>query len=240
MLLLFLFGLTQQAFSEEKIKLKAYTAKLPPFTINPSAKKPGFLHELVTEIAKRANVDLTIDYLPWKRSQEIVANTPNTIIFGLGRSKKREAKYSWLAKVLEYNYVFVTTKSPVNSYEEAKKLKNIIVLLGTPREQILRTKNFTNFRAVSKVVSGARSIHMGKADAWMTLDYRAAYFWHKEGFPGESLVIGKPLKTSQNWIAGNKVLPDGLKERFKQSLASIKADGFFQTLHRKYFGDLKQ
>ncbi len=234
-----IFGGLSSSHAEETIELEAFTAKLPPFTIDPKAEKPGFLHEVVSEMAKRANVKLKISYMPWKRAQKKGQETPNSLVFGMTRTAKREPKYSWLVNLVEPDYVFVSTKKPVNSYEEAKSLGDISVLAGTPRERKLKAEKFSNFKSVNKVELNAKKVEAGRSDAWFTLSHRAAYIWLKEGFAADKLIVGKSVKKTQTWIGGNKQLPEGVKARFEKSLASMKADGTYQKFYKKYFGDVK-
>ena len=235
----FLLAFSPSAYSDETLNIEAFTAKLPPFTINPKDNKPGFLHELVVEMAKRSNVNMKINYLPWKRAQKKGQETPNSIVFGMTRTSKREPLYNWLVNLVEPDYVFVSTKAPVNNYDEARKLKAISVLAGTPRERLLKKEKFGNTQSVNKVELNAKKLKAGRVDTWFTLSHRAAYIWLQQGFSADKLIIGKSLKKTETWLGGNKVLPKGLKERFEKSLASIKADGTYEKLFKKYFGNVK-
>ena len=237
--LIFLFSGVTLSVAEETLEITAFTAKLPPFTIQADGDKPGFLHEVVVEMAKRANVKLNLKYLPWKRAQKMGQQTPNSVVFGMTRTSKREPKYNWLVNLVEPDYVFVSTKKPVNSYDEAKALKNISVLAGTPRERRLKAEKFDNFETVNKVGLNAKKVHGGRSDAWFTLSHRAAYVWLQEGFAADKLIVGKSVKKTETWLGGNKELPKGLKERFEKSLASMKSDGTYQKFYKKYFGNVK-
>ncbi len=221
--------------AKEKIKVTAYTSVLPPFTNGKDSQEPGFLHELVSEIAQRANVDLQIKYMPWKRAQEFVKKSSNSIIFGLAKTKTREPNYSWIVETLTYHYVFASTKRKINSYNQAIQAEQVLVLIGTPREKILKEKKFSNLRTIGRIKNAVNSINLGRSDAWFTLDLRAVYAWNKAGHNLDRLMIGKPLRNSKNWIAANKYFPEILKERLRNSFKELKENGFYDMLYKKYF-----
>ena len=241
MLVLFTFvGFTSSVISEEvPQKIKAFTASLPPFSMDPKSKFPGFSYEIVSEMAKRSNIDLEVVYLPWKRAQETAKKTPNSLVFGMSRTKKREPHYSWVVELITSNYAFMTTKEHINSYQDARALKDISAMFGTPRERILMSKKFTNYSKIYDVRKAATRLRRGRTDAWFTLTHRAAYIWREQGYPENDLIIGKSLKVTHNWLGGNKQLPKGLVENFQKSLVSMKKDGTYNKIYRKYFGNFK-
>ncbi len=230
------YGFTTPSYSEEVIRLKAYTAHLPPFSMDPKSKNPGFSFEIVKEMSQRANIELDIIYLPWKRSQLTAMKTPNSLVFGMSRTSRREPNYAWVVKLIDSNYAFMSTKKKINTYGEAKKLKDISAMLETPREKILKAKKFENLTTIKDIEKVVTRLHRGRTDAWFTLTHRAAYMWRKNGYPESELIIGKSLKVTHNWLGANKSISKSIIERFNKAMASMKSDGTYNKIYEKYFG----
>lgn len=216
--------------------LKAVTSELPPYTISADADLPGIGHELVQEISKRSGVAINIEYMPWKRAQSQAQETPNTLVFGLTRTAAREPNYMWVTLLVESSDVFVTTSESVDSYEAAKALSTIAVMGGTPREKSLAKNDITNVEIVPKEELGARMLDGGRVDSWYTLDHRASYIWKQEGNDLSGLVLGKPVKTQEIWLAANKEMPDEDIEKIRAAMEDIRSDGTYDAIFKKYVG----
>ena len=225
------FALVQSS-SLSAAPLRALTASLPPFTI--SAQERGITHDLVDEISKRSGVDIEIEYLPWKRAQSEAQKKPNTMIFAIGRTEKREPSYRWITNLTEAGTVFVSMDRPIDSYDEARSLSLISVLANTPRDRLLKAKNFTNYRTVQESKLAVRILDGGRADAWLTLDARAKYLFKREGKDPSKLVLGKPLSVLGLWLASNPSFDDAVAEKLKAAMDSIRADGTYDKILARY------
>jgi len=212
--------------------IKAVTASLPPFTVSP--EKKGITHEMVEEISKRSGVDIEIEYLPWSRAQVVAQETPNTLIFTIGRSEAREPKYTWIAQLAESNTVFATVGEKVDSLEAGKNLSAITVLANTPREKKLAGEGFTNFTPQQKVELCARMLNGGRVDAWYTLDVRATYVFKEYGLDTSKLVFGEPTSVLPLWLAGNLEFDAEVADKIKAAVESMKADGTVDAIKAKY------
>ncbi len=213
----------------------AYTAHLPPFTL--SMEDKGISHELVEELAKRTGHTINIKYLPWKRAQLTAQKDPMGLAFSMSRSKSREDKYTWVVELMQAGYTFVTKTKPINTFDEAKKAKKIVVLSGTPREKNLKKENFTNFEGKSDTTTAAKFLNAGRADAWYTIDARAKYVFKSLGFDQSKLIIGTPTKISHMWLGGNKAIDKSVIKDFEKAMAEIKADGTYDSIMKKYLGE---
>ncbi len=182
-------------------------------------------------------MNITIEYMPWKRAQSVAQDTPNTLVFGLTRTEAREPNYSWITKLVDSSDVFVTTGDPVNTYEEAESLTKIAVLDGTPRKRALDSREFGNQQVVPKVELGARMLKAGRVDGWYTVDHRAAYVWKSEGNALSELTFGDAVKTSEIWLAGNKDMDAEAVEKIKAAMEEIRADGAYEAIFNKYVGE---
>ena len=213
----------------------AYTASLPPFTI--SMKQMGIGHELVTELSKRTGHTFNIKYKPWKVAQSSAQKDPNGLIFSISRTSSREPLYNWLVELTQAGTTFVTLGKPINSLDEARTLSKIAVLGGTPREKQLKKEGFTNFESKPYTSVTARFLNSKKVDAWYTLDARAKYVFKSMKFDTNKLVLGKAIKTTKLWLAGNKSIDMSIKKDLEKAMAEIKSDGTYDKILKKYLGE---
>jgi polar amino acid transport system substrate-binding protein len=220
--------------------IKAYTADLPPWTNEGNKAKPGFALEVMREMAKRSGLKIEIEMTAWRRAQEDMKTTPNTMGFHLFRTPDREASYAWHFSILESQVAFVSTRTPVNSMEEAKRLSRVVVIAGTPQETEMKKAGASNVEIVDKVEAAIRMLESGRVDAFYTIAQRASYAWSEAGFPLNKLVIGKPQRVDELFVASNKQMPTGSMAKLKAAFESMKSDGTHAAIAKKYFGEQKK
>lgn len=212
--------------------IKALTASLPPFSI--SAEKHGIAHDLVMEISRRSGIKIEIEYVSWKRAQTLTQNTPNTLIFAIGRTETREPLYKWVTELEQAKTVFVTTNNKINSFEEAQKLDNITVLANTPRERKLEKEGFNNYSALQRVELCARVLNGDRADAWYTIDTRAQYVFKEDGLDMNKLIFGEPTNILPLWLAAHPDFDQDVADKLSTAMESIKADGSIEGISQTY------
>lgn len=214
--------------------ITAYTAVLPPYTLGADQTNPGISHELIVEMASRAGVELQVKYMPWKRAQTIVQETPNTLLFTATRSAAREPLYGWVALMAEPNEVFVTTEGTIEDYENASDLKAVVVLDGTPRHRRLSENGLSNIETAQEAKMAARMLNAGRVGAWYTFDQRAAAVFKAEGMDPGQLVFGPALNQPKNWLASNLEFDPAVAERLAAALDEMRADGTYDKILAKY------
>jgi ABC-type amino acid transport substrate-binding protein len=226
----------QKAGAQEAFK--AVTANLPPYSIKDNLDEPGFSYELLTEMGRRAELKIDMEFLPWRRALAVAKETPNTLLFTVARMPDREREYSWLVDMIEHDVVFVTTKAPIDSVEQAKPL-SVSAVPGSPQERELKQANIRYIDALEDPIRAAKMLERGRIDAWYTFDLRAAYVWKKNGFPAASLVFGKSLRIERMYLAGHKDMSPVIKDRLQAAYDSLVRDGTYKNLFHKYFGDVR-
>lgn len=218
-----------QAYAET---ITLFTGKLPPFTI--SEEEKGISHEILEQVAIRADLEIEFNYLPWKRAQVEAQATPNSLIATMIRSKSREEKYTWIAPILDSQTAFISLTKPVNSFEEGQALKKVAVLRSTPRERNLIKQNFGNLHTVNGTELAARLLNGGRVDAWYTIVQRAAFVFKSEGYNPGSLVVGKPTSVASLWLASNKTFDSALAQRIAAAVEEFRETPEYQAILDKY------
>jgi polar amino acid transport system substrate-binding protein len=219
--------------------IKAYTADLPPWTNEGNEARPGFALEVMREMVTRSGLNIEIEMTPWRRAQEDMKTTPNTMGFHLFRTPERETSYDWHFSILQSQVAFVSTDKPVNSIEEAKGLARVVVVAGTPQETEMKKAGADNLEIVDKVEAAVRMLESGRVDAFYTIAQRASYAWSEAGFPLDKLVMGEAQRVDELFVASNKQMPAGSMEKLKAAFDSMKEDGTYAAIAKKYFGEQK-
>lgn len=206
-----------------------------PIYTSSDQQSPGFLLELSAEMMKIIGIQPDIQFLPWKRAQHTVINTANAIIFPLTRTDLREKNYRWICKIFDVPVMFINKDgSPViNSVGNAKKIRGIGVISGTPQEEYLRQQG------VSYVSVSGSELYEKLAKGDFNVIYSAkpeALLAWKQVQHTFNLQFGKPLQTLPLWIAANKTSPLVEREEWDKALQATKESGFFDKLKSKYFG----
>ncbi|GAA6182604.1 hypothetical protein NBRC116594_40420 [Shimia sp. NS0008-38b] len=214
--------------------ITAYTGALPPYTIDGTAELPGISHELLLEMGARAGVDIKIEYLPWKRAQKTVQETPNAMLFTATRTAKREALYGWIVEMAAPQEVFVTTDQSVDSFESGAGLSSVAILDGTPRERQLNDQGLTNLYPVQNTSNAAKMLNAGRVNAWYTLNQRAAWVYKTEDLDPADLVFGAPQRTLSNWLASNLEFDPAIAASLAKALDDMRADGTYDAILAKY------
>jgi polar amino acid transport system substrate-binding protein len=209
----------------------------PPY-VNETGKDAGFCVDVINEMAKRAGTEIKLEFMPWSRAQDYVAETPNTMLPCVSRSKSREGSYSWIAPMNEVSTLFLTSGKPVNSFEEAKSL-TVSVRGDTQQEKHLKDAGLTKLDLQENPEISAKMLDAGRVDAWYTHDLRAFNVWNGLGLDVSKLVGGTKIATEKQFLAGHKDIPADVSKKLSDAMESMVKDGAYGTIFAKYFGSAK-
>ncbi len=218
--------------------LRAVTAaNLSPFSRGADEALPGFVHEYAVAVAEAAGYELEIEYVPWKRAQEMAQKEPNLLVFGLTRNEAREPLYSWGTNMVTVERVFLTTSTPINSIEEAAGLDRIAARSVYFRS--LEGLGWTNVEE-GETHANFKKLKAGRVDAVFTVSSRAVFVWTEElGFDRSELVVGEGLRASDIWLGASLGYSPEVIAKLDAANAKLRADGTYAELYAKYFGDLE-
>jgi len=225
-------GLFTTAVQAETIT--AYTGTLPPYTMENGGAPQGIAHELVTEMGKRAGIDITIEYMPWKRAQSTVQQTPNSLLLPTSRTTPREDIYAWVSQLLVADEVFATKSSSIDSLDQARGLKSIAIMGGTPRDKRLHAEGFENLTVTKDTITAIRLLDAGRTDAWFTLNHRFFYTLKQEGLDPNSVTVGTPIKSQHLWLAAHKDFDADTAAALAKAMEELQADGTYDAILAKY------
>ncbi len=93
--------------------LRVVTEDVYPMTYvdKEDSQVKGYAYEYLKDILNQANINHTIEVLPWSRAYKIATSEPNVLIFGLARTEPREEKFIWLKDFLTIDVYLYGLKS---------------------------------------------------------------------------------------------------------------------------------
>ncbi|KPA22295.1 Histidine-binding periplasmic protein precursor [Shimia sp. SK013] len=210
------------------------TAQMPPFANGPDAEDKGMAIDLVAEMVKRADLEMTVTYEPWPRAVKSIETTTNNFLAPPFRTPEREDKFSWVAKLLSANQIFVTQGAAINSFEDARGLEKISVLRGSAMEKVLTEQGFTNLHPVTSDVQGEKLLVAGRVDAMYSVDIVTNDETTAGGFLRSDFTMGAPVVVSENWLAANLDLDPAVKTAMSVAMDSMRTDGTYEAIVTKY------
>ncbi|WP_108652803.1 substrate-binding periplasmic protein [Dongshaea marina] len=206
-----------------------------PIYTSSSTTHPGFLLELLREMTHLMGIQPQIKFLPWKRAQQMASNTPNGMIFPLTRTEKREDHYRWIVKIFDVPVMFINRQGRpvISSIEQARKVKKIGVITGTPQEDKLMRMGFLNIASV-KGKYLYEFLARGRVDAIYTAGPEAVVGWRVTGYPGK-LQFGEVIQTLPLWLAASKNSPLIDSKQWADALEKTKSSSRYSTIYDKYY-----
>lgn len=201
------------------------TGNIPPFSIE-EGPQPGFVREIVMEMAKVVGVALPVTYMHWPTAQELAKTKLDTIIFPLARTKTREPNYIWVQKILDMDVAFATApgKPKVATDAQARSLVRVGVRLGSPMVADLQKRGYTNLVIVKSSVENAQALHDGKIDAWYAPAPEIAFNWMQLGLK-DAPQFGLKLDTVPLYVAASRNSPGIEVAKWQQAFAQLERNG---------------
>ena len=233
-----LLGPIDTASAEAPKKLTLYTASFPGFA-GAEEPNPGILVELARIAGEKTGYSIEQKVVPWARAIKLARTEKNALISGFTRLESREHNFAWIVRQLTLKNAFISLDRAVNSYEDARKLSAIGVHRATSYEVELEERGFENIRSFSNPDRIIKFFDGGRIDAWFGSIHE--FTKRLEGIsPAQRkrIVIGKPVLTEEQWLAGPKHLSPKVIEDLNYGTRWVIEQGHRERLIKKHFGDL--
>ena len=229
----FLYTIGNETYAAE---LRIISADFDPYTYSTSRGGAGAMYEVVQEVAKRVGQSAKIEFMPWARAQSIAKTQLNIGILPLARVPEREVDYVWLLPILNDPYVFFARKDSkfdISTIESAKSLR-IGTFGGSLAEVLLRKMGFKNFKSVTTDIQNVRMLKADRIDVWVApLSFKNRYK-KKGGLGEENLRVGATLIMLNEYFAASKSLDPETIRKWQLAFKSMKSDGSYAAIMKKY------
>lgn len=236
-------GLGQSAWADGK-PLRIVTEEMPPYNMTEDGRVIGLSTEVVEAVLKEVGLDAPIQSMPWARAYDIALNTENVLIYSITRLPEREKLFKWIGVVAPMEWaLWAQTSRPValSHLNDAKKYQ-IASVNADAGEQYLLARGFTvgvNLQPGNKQDVGYEKLRLGRVDLWIAPALLASHVARQAGDdPRKELtpVLNlRDVSASDGFhMAFSSQTPDELVERFRKGLATIKQNGTFDAIKKKW------
>jgi len=217
---------------------RVVTADLRPFAVENQAAAPGLIVELVEAIGAKVGQPIKVEFYPWARAVALAQAEPRVTVIPLTRTAEREAHFQWLVRLYQQQYVFITKadRPPIRSIDEARKVKRIAVLRGSPTLDFALNNHFrrSNFFEDASIEAGLRDLDAGTVDSYyggkvISIDTLLA-----TGRQLDHYHFGATLGGGDIWLAASSGFSDSDIAALRSAFDSLVKDGTYARLLKKY------
>jgi polar amino acid transport system substrate-binding protein len=225
-------------------ELRIVTEELPPYNMTQNGQITGLSTEVVRAVLKEAGVQAPIQSMPWARAYDIALNNENVMIYSITRTPQREKLFKWVGVIAPTNwYLFSRADKNIKlkKLDDARSLQTATVNEDAG-EQYLVGKGFAlgkNLQSSNKYELNYEKLKLGRVDLWVANELNALYLVRQAGDdPAQVLVRALPLNdlgsTGGLDLAFSLKTPDAVVDRFRKALETIKRNGTYDSLQKKW------
>ena len=167
----FIYILMLCAFSYSVIalpKITVVTEDLWPLNYLQDGELKGKSANVVLSALEKSGLSYQLEVLPWPRAFKIATEQPNTVIFSIVRTKKREQQFHWLAQISTSDDIHIMTlsNSELSKENTKEQLLNYPIAVQTKSVSYyyLRYLGFKNIRQVRSVKQGILMLLNARVD----------------------------------------------------------------------------
>lgn len=230
---LVLTSLQLPAFAET---LDIYCEEAPPYQMTGSdGHVSGFVVDVVREIQKRTGNSDAINVVPWNRGYTFALQKKNTVLFSTVKTDEREDIFQWVGPLMELSMAFYARKDSqirISSLEDAKKVKGVAVYGNDIGQQFLEKQGCTNLVKAYDNIAAQKDLLLGRVDLVSIGRCSRVKRCADPGMKEVFVYMRNPL-----YIAFSKSSSPATVASWNHALASLKNDGTFDSIYRKYFSE---
>ena len=223
--------------------LKVLTEEFPPYNYTENAKITGFSTEVVQAVLREVKIQGEFQSMPWARAYETAQGADNVLIYSIGRTPQREKLFKWVGVIAPTQYYLFSLpqrKLKLDRLDQARSFQ-IATVNEDVGEQFLMAKGFAkgvNLQSSVKYELNYEKLKAGRVDLWIMTELVAVYLARQAGdVPSKSLARSfaiPDLGSDGYYMAFGINTPDALVERLRKGLATIKHNGTYEALKKKW------
>lgn len=216
---------------------KVYTENLIPFNYKDDSTLKGMSVELVQELFRRINEPLNIHLYPWARAYNLALTSTKTVLFSTARSDEREDLFHWVGPLYNdtiYFYKKSDNAIVINSWEDAQKVDNVLVVRDFPEMYILKEAGFENIQLTNSQESSMRMVMQNRAELFVIAVSVAEEIAKDIHVEYDNLEKTVPVIEMNLYLALSKDIPVEVVAQWQRVLDEIKLDGTYEKIADKY------
>jgi polar amino acid transport system substrate-binding protein len=220
--------------AQSEPRLYLTTEQAPPYSVREGERVIGIGADTVREIMGRANIDHTIELLPWKRAYTAALERSDACVFSTTRTPEREPLFKWIGPIGEADWVLMgraDRKLHLNSLEDARNYR-IGTYNGDARDQYLRARGFKVDPAPNDLLN-LRKLMADRIDLWAASIRRGGVALARMGY-ADKVVPVFVFNRIRVYLACNRGVPDAMTARMETAYESMARDGSLERILHRY------
>ena len=133
----------------------------------------GFATDYLKDILATADIEYSLDILPWARAYNMAKTQPNVLIYGLARTPSREPHFIWLTDFVTLKFFLYALKNKKHKHlEDTAPLKDrkIAVIRDDFNHHEMLANGFTNLVVAERHSNMSLLLQKGRADYFVASD----------------------------------------------------------------------
>ncbi len=193
---------------------------IPPFSYQQDGQPAGPAPDLAQSLAAGLGIALDPAAMPLRRL-EFEARAHPIIVAAIFRSAPRETSYQWIGRICTDAFMMASRapNGPIDTLDDARKLKSIAVAAGAANETYLRDRGFTNLDLAASIELEVRRLAEGHDDAWFGPRSGIIHAWKAAGYDPSQLRFGAPIAPMPVWMAASPSVPASIVEELRVRFA---------------------
>ncbi len=221
--------------------IHAVTTEFPPFQSEQPAPW-GLALEAAQALAARNGDTLAVQFLPWPRAYQMAETTPGLLIFCLGRTPQREARYGWIGRIASGDARLwrLADRPEVNpaTLQEAQRWQLGVTARDMKADYLLQ-QGFAyerNLQQSSDDLSNIRKLYAGRIDLLPFSNHLVLTWRTRElGLDPRLLQPVLPLPALSNplYLAFSPGTAPQLSRRYARLFRQLQREGVFDRLRQR-------
>jgi polar amino acid transport system substrate-binding protein len=220
--------------AQSEPRLYLTTELAPPYSVREGERVIGIGADTVREIMGRANIEHTIELLPWKRAYTAALERNDACVFSTTRTPEREPLFKWIGPIGEADWVLMgraDRKLHLNSLEDARNYR-IGTYNGDARDQYLRARGFKVDPAPNDLLN-LRKLMADRIDLWAASIRRGGMTLASMGY-ADKVVPVFVFNRIRVYLACNRAIPDAMSARMETAYDAMARDGTLERILHRY------
>ncbi|QDG79586.1 transporter substrate-binding domain-containing protein [Labrenzia sp. PHM005] len=231
--------MTFMTLSAAAEQISIVTEHLPPYSYLEEGQARGLSTEVVQAVLEETGHTSDIQFMPWARAYQTALTKPNTLVYSIARTPKREDLFAWIGTIAPFGAaLYQRADAPpmeLHSLSDARFLY-VGVYRGDAKEAALIEHGFENLQTTDDDRLNLRKLMLGRLDMIAIDDSVIGPLLKDEGIDPKQLKKVMPIKelSGQLYMAFNKASDPELVKTFKEGLVTIKENGLFDQILMRY------
>lgn len=220
-------------------KLLIYTDDWAPYNFKNNDEIVGISTEIIKEAMAIAGVDYEIIMRPWARSYKTVTRTPNTALFTIHRSDKRESLFKWAGPIVKSNIYLYKLQSradiEIRQFSDLRGFYIGALNSGAVHQHLLsKGLNESNLHAQSHADNLLNLLFAERVDLIPGDELDLQYQLKNNKHHYDDLKKAFFLYDSRYYIAFNKEVPNNLIDKVQEALNQLHETSKTQAIVNHY------